>query len=54
MNQKSILEDAGRISHQMAMAKAGEEYEKYKQEQRQIEHLESLKELDADLRKLQQ
>ena len=54
INQKSILEDAGRISHQMAMAKAGEEYEKYKQEQRQIEHLESLKELDADLRKLQQ
>lgn len=54
MNQKSILEDAGRISHQMAMIKAGEEYEKYRQEQRQIEHLESLKELDADLRKLQQ
>ncbi len=53
MNRKSILEDAGRISHQMALEKAEMEYNKYKMEQRQIEHLESIKELEADIRELQ-
>lgn len=52
MNQKSILEDAGRISHQMAVDKAKMEYEKYKAAERQIEHFESIKQLDADLKNL--
>ena len=43
MNRKSILEDAGRISHQMAIEKASQEYDKYKNAQRQIEHLNSIK-----------
>ena len=54
MNRKSILEDAGRISHQMAVAKAEAEYNKYKNAQHRIEHLESIKELDADIRRLQE
>ena len=53
MNRKSILADAGRISHQMAMEKAESEYNKYKSAQRQIEHIESIKELEADIKRLQ-
>lgn len=52
MNQRSVLEDAGRISHALALQKASEEYEKYKMKQLDTEHLESLKELDRDLKKL--
>jgi hypothetical protein len=53
MNRKSILEDAGRISHQMALQKADEEYSKYKHILRVTEHLESIKELNEDLKHLQ-
>lgn len=52
MNQRSVLEDAGRISHTLALQKASEEYEKYKSKQLDAEHLESLKELDHDLKRL--
>ena len=54
MNRKSILEDAGRISHQIALQKADEEYSKYKHMLRVAEHLESIKELDEDLKRLQE
>ena len=50
--QKNILEDAGHISHQLAVAKAGEEYTKYKEIQRSLEHLSSIKELDEDIKRL--
>ena len=53
MNRKSILEDAGRISHQIALQKADEEYSKYKHMLRVAEHLESIKELNEDLKRLQ-
>jgi hypothetical protein len=53
MNRKSILEDAGKISHQMALEKAEIEYKKFKASQYQIEHLESIKELEEDLKRLQ-
>ena len=52
MNRKSILEDAGRISHQMAIEKASQEHDKYRDAQRQIEHLNSIKELDEDIKRL--
>ena len=54
MNRKSILEDAGRISHQMALQKADEEYSKYKHMLRVAEHLESIKELNEALKRLQE
>ncbi len=54
MNRKSILEDAWRISHEMAIEKATKEYDIYKNAQRQIEHLNSIKELNADLKRLQE
>ena len=53
MNRKSILEDAGRISHQMALQKAENEYTKYKRQLQAAEHLESIKELNEDLKRLQ-
>ena len=52
MNRKSILEDAGQISHQMALEKAEIEYDKFKNTQRQVEHLESIKELAEDIKRL--
>ena len=54
MNKKSILEDAGRISHQMALQKAENEYTKYKKQLQAAEHLESIKELNEDLKRLQE
>lgn len=52
MNEKSILEDGGRISHQLAVQKAGQEYNKYKEVQQALEHLNSIKELDEDIKKI--
>lgn len=54
MNQKSILQDAGKISHKMAIEKAEAEFNQFKAKELEQQHLESIKELDADLRKLQQ
>ncbi len=52
MNQRSILEDAGRISHELAVQKANEEYQKYQVKRLEEQHVESLKELESDLKKL--
>lgn len=54
MNQKSILQDAGKISHKMAIEKAEAEFNQFKAKELEQQHLESIKELDADLRELQQ
>lgn len=54
MNQKSILQDAGKISHKMALEKAETEFGKFKAQELERQHLESIKELDADLKELQQ
>lgn len=53
MNRRELLTHAGKISHEMALEKSHQEYEKYKEEQKAIEKTESLKELKADLKKLQ-
>ena len=52
MNKRSILEDAGRISHELAKQKANEEYQKYQHQLKEEEHLQSLKELESDLKML--
>ena len=52
MNQRSILEDAGRISHELAVQKANEEYQKYQVKRLEEQHVESLKELESDLKKV--
>lgn len=50
MNERKVLEDAGRISHELARQKAGSEYSKYKEQERALIHLNSIKELDNDLK----
>jgi hypothetical protein len=52
MNSRELLTHAGKISHQMALEKSGEEYEKIKQQQKAIEKEASLKELEEDIKKL--
>ncbi len=53
MNNKNILESAGKISHDLALQKANEEYSKYKITEKTLEHLESIKELEQDIKTLQ-
>lgn len=52
MNDKNILEHAGTISHNLAVEKAKKEFVAYKDQQQQIEHLESIKQLDNDLKRI--
>lgn len=52
LNGKELLTHAGEISHQMALEKSNEEFEKYKESQKQIEKENSIKELEEDLNKL--
>lgn len=53
MNGHNILETAGKVKHELAVAKAEKEYSLYIEEQKQQAQLESIRELDRDLKKLQ-
>ena len=52
LNDKNVLECAGKISHIIAVQKAEIEYNKYKEQQKQIERVESIKELEQDIERL--
>jgi hypothetical protein len=52
MNKKNLLTHYGKISHNLAKAKSEKELEKFKTAQRKIEKVESLKELEQDLKKI--
>lgn len=52
MNEKSILEHAGKISHKLAVSKATKEYEAYKAKERQLERFNSIKQLDYDVKQI--
>lgn len=52
LNGRELLTHAGKISHKMALERSGEEYEKFKQQQKAIEKEASLKELEEDIKKL--
>jgi hypothetical protein len=52
MNEKNILQDAGKVSHELAKQKAEIEYNKYKESLLEEEHLNSIKELDRDIKLL--
>lgn len=52
LNGRELLTHAGKISHKLALEKSSKEYEKYKEAWAQRERGESLKELEADLKKL--
>ncbi len=52
LNGRELLQHAGKISHDMALKKSEEEYEKYQQTQKALEKEQSLKELEEDIKKL--
>jgi hypothetical protein len=52
LNGREILNHAGKISHEKALKKSGEEFEKYKMAQNIIEKEQSLKEIEEDIKKL--
>jgi hypothetical protein len=52
LNRRELLTHAGKISHEMALKKTGEEYEKYQLTQKALEREQSLKELEEDIKKL--
>lgn len=53
MNGHNILETAGKIKHELAVAKAEREYALYLEDQKMQAQLESIKELDRDLKKIE-
>lgn len=52
LNGRELLTHAGKISHQMALDKSSGEFEKFKEKQKAIEIEQSLKEIEADIKKL--
>ena len=52
LNGRELLTHAGNISHQMALNKSSKEYIKFKTAQKVIEKEQSLKEIEADIKKL--
>lgn len=52
LNGRELLTHAGKISHEMALKKSGEEFEKYQLAQKALEKEQSLKELEEDLKQL--
>ena len=52
LNGRELLTHAGKISNEMALKKSEEEYEKYIQNQKNIEKETSLKQLEDDLKSL--
>jgi len=52
LNGRDLLSHAGKISHEKALEKSSEEFEKYKLSQKELEKLNSLNELENDIKKL--
>ena len=52
LNGRELLTHAGTISHESALQKSVEEFEKYKAAQQQIEKEESLEEIEQDIKQL--
>ena len=54
LNERNVLEGPGKISHELAKQKAELEYSKYKEQEQEQIHLESIKELDRDIKQLKE
>jgi hypothetical protein len=54
LNGRELLIHAGTISHHMAMERSGYEYAKYQLKQSELETEESLKEIEEDIKRLQE
>jgi len=52
LNGRELLTHAGKISHEKALQKSGEEFEKYQLAQQTIEKEQSLKEIEEEIEKL--
>ncbi len=52
LNGRELLTHAGKISHEMALNKSSQEFEKYKETQKMIEKELSLKEIEHDINSL--
>jgi hypothetical protein len=52
LNGRELLSHAGKISHEMALKKSSDEFEKYQLTQKALEKEQNLKELEEDLKKL--
>lgn len=52
LNGRELLAHAGKISHQKALEKSAMEFDKHMEAQKQIEHEESLRDLEQDIKKL--
>jgi len=52
MNEYTILDHAGKITHELALHKAEEQYALFREHEREVERLESIRELDRDLKAL--
>jgi hypothetical protein len=52
MNGRELLTNAGKISHTIAKEKSELEYQRYKEQQKQIEKKISIKELEEDIKRL--
>ncbi|MCI9845051.1 virulence RhuM family protein [Flavobacterium pectinovorum] len=52
LNGRELLTHAGKISHQMALDKSTQEFEKFKESRKAAEIEQSLKEIEADIKKL--
>lgn len=52
LNGRELLTHAGKISHEIAVRKSGQEYEKFKAEQKRIEIEQNLKEIEEDIKRL--
>jgi hypothetical protein len=52
LNGRELLSHAGKITHEKALKKSNEEFEKYKIVQKEIEKEQSLKEIENDIKKI--
>lgn len=52
LNRRELLKHAGKISHEKALQKSGEEFEKYVVAQKAIEKEQNLREIEEDIKKL--
>lgn len=54
LNGREILTHSGKISHDLAVGKSNEEFEKYRFKMATIQKKQSLKEIEADIKRLKQ
>lgn len=52
MNEYTILDHAGKITHELTLHQAEEQYAFFREHEREVERLESIRELDRDLKAL--